>query len=264
MALASAPAAKTRAFASKHAQRRHPPQYVPCTHCCACCWCWASAMGVCCPQQGHFMPQQEARSKEKSTRPSTRASQLLQACYWALGVLVGGGGRGGRAWLGQGVQVEVFIGCQLEQKKYRRAQIANEPQIVDMQDCISTFEGAVKLLQEIKVDQRGATIALQNRFAMEHGRTRTVNCSSSRTIFWWEEVVRLCFWSGKYLGSTSAATTINSPPASAIPTRYRAGAWDLALRASGSHLCIILPSGTAGSAIVDMQDPISHHAVRLI
>jgi hypothetical protein len=46
-----------------------------------------SALGAFGPLQSHFMPLQEARSQEEPTRPSIRASQLLQACCWALGVV---------------------------------------------------------------------------------------------------------------------------------------------------------------------------------
>jgi hypothetical protein len=45
-----------------------------------------SALGAFGQLQGHFMPLQEARRSPHG--PSVCASQLLQACCWALGVVV--------------------------------------------------------------------------------------------------------------------------------------------------------------------------------
>jgi hypothetical protein len=58
--------------------------------------------------------------------------------------------------------------------------------------------------------------------------------------------VRFVFLEREILGLRKCGFRQNSTPASAISTRYRVGARDLAFRAYGSHLCIIIiPSGTA-------------------
>jgi hypothetical protein len=61
----------------------------------------------------------------------------------------------------------------LRMLEYMGARKDHESRIVDMQDCISTLEGTVKLLKEIKVDQRATIDSMKNLFAMKHGRTYT-------------------------------------------------------------------------------------------
>ena len=61
----------------------------------------------------------------------------------------------------------------LRMLEYMGARKDYESRIVDMQDCINTLEGTVKLLKEIKVDQRATIDSMKNLFAMKHGRTYT-------------------------------------------------------------------------------------------
>jgi hypothetical protein len=84
--LASARTAKTRVFASKHAQHgathrskcpaRTAAPVAGAGHCTGCIWATAGPLHA------------TAGSQEEPTQPSICASQLLQACCWALGVVV--------------------------------------------------------------------------------------------------------------------------------------------------------------------------------
>jgi hypothetical protein len=70
-------------------------------------------------------------------------------------------------------QLEDFTDRQIEQRKFSLARKNFETRIADMQDCINTLEGTVKLLKETKVDQRATIESMKNLFAMKHGRTYT-------------------------------------------------------------------------------------------